>query len=105
MVKCEVYAKLLAGTCRIGRRNRFSSAIMDALKAEIASKRKALQDEISTLRPTKYMRRADIERMKEEELRAKQAMEENEAAATQKKALVRVLLLLDQCQISFMDGG
>jgi pre-mRNA-splicing factor 18 len=38
---------------------------MDALKAEIASKRKALEN--VPPRPTKYMRRGDIERMKEEE--------------------------------------
>jgi pre-mRNA-splicing factor 18 len=38
---------------------------MDALKAEIASKRKALGNEPQ--RPKKYMRRGEIERMKEEE--------------------------------------
>jgi hypothetical protein len=36
--------------------------LMDVLKAQIASKRKALQDEAS--RPSKYMRRGDIERLK-----------------------------------------
>jgi hypothetical protein len=40
---------------------------MDALKAQIASKRKALDNGES--RPNKYMRRGDIERMKEEEER------------------------------------
>ncbi|KAI0313173.1 Prp18-domain-containing protein [Amylostereum chailletii] len=40
---------------------------MDALKAEIASKRKA--SDVGPARPNKYMRRGDIERMKEEEER------------------------------------
>lgn len=40
---------------------------MNTLKAEIASKRKARENE--PLRPNKYMRRGDIERMKEEEER------------------------------------
>lgn len=49
---------------------------MDALKAEIAIKRKSLQ-ELPTERPTKYMRRGDIERLKEEQER--KAREEKEA--------------------------
>jgi pre-mRNA-splicing factor 18 len=58
---------------------------MDALKAQIASKRKTLDN--GTLRPNKYMRRGDIERMKEEEERktreeaAKKAEEEGQKAA------------------------
>lgn len=39
---------------------------MDALKAEIASKRKKLEADIGS-RPTKYIRRGDIERIKQEE--------------------------------------
>jgi pre-mRNA-splicing factor 18 len=39
---------------------------MDALKAEIAFKRKTAEADLSS-RPTKYMRRGDIERMKQEE--------------------------------------
>ncbi|KAF8199498.1 Prp18 domain-containing protein [Pholiota molesta] len=40
---------------------------MDALKAEIASKRKAIESEpVLANRPTKYMRRGDIERLREE---------------------------------------
>ncbi|KAH9057874.1 Prp18 domain-containing protein [Lactarius vividus] len=60
---------------------------MDALKAEIASKRKARDNGPS--RPNKYMRRGDIERMKEEEERkareeaAKKAEEEVETKAEQ----------------------
>lgn len=49
---------------------------MDALKAEIASKRKAL-DEVPA-RPNKYMRRGDLERLQKEEerkAREKQAAE------------------------------
>lgn len=43
---------------------------MDALKAEIASKRKNLHDDPAVAsRPTKYMRRGDIERLKEEQER------------------------------------
>ena len=35
---------------------------MDALKAEIATKRKAIQDDVQG--PSKYMRRGDLERLK-----------------------------------------
>ena len=48
---------------------------MEALKAEIASKRKARDN--GPPRPNKYMRRGDIERMKEEE---EQKAREEEAA-------------------------
>ncbi|KAF8433372.1 Prp18 domain-containing protein [Boletus edulis BED1] len=44
---------------------------MDALKAEIALKRKSVETNLSS-RPTKYMRRGDIERLKQEEQKAKQ---------------------------------
>jgi pre-mRNA-splicing factor 18 len=60
---------------------------MEALKAEIASKRKAM-DGIQP--PKKYMRRGDIERMKEEEERkareeaAKKAEAEAERATLAK---------------------
>ncbi|KIL67479.1 hypothetical protein M378DRAFT_257942 [Amanita muscaria Koide BX008] len=40
---------------------------MDALKAVIADKRKAAEDDTPTGRQTKYMRRGDMERMKEEQ--------------------------------------
>lgn len=39
---------------------------MEALKAELAKKRKAAE-EASSSRPTKYMKRGDLERMKQEE--------------------------------------
>jgi pre-mRNA-splicing factor 18 len=65
---------------------------MDALKAEIASKRKAFQDiPAETSRPTKYMRRGDIEKLKQEqEAKAREERERTESdekAATDKKAL------------------
>ena len=40
---------------------------MDALKAEIVAKRKAIEDDtLRAARPTKYMRRSDIEKLREE---------------------------------------
>ena len=45
---------------------------MDALKAELAKKRKAAE-EADGPRPQKYMRRGDIERIKAEAERAKEA--------------------------------
>jgi pre-mRNA-splicing factor 18 len=45
---------------------------MDALKAELAKKRKAAEEAASN-RPTKYMKRGDLERMKLEEEAAKKA--------------------------------
>ncbi|TFK70297.1 Prp18-domain-containing protein [Pluteus cervinus] len=52
---------------------------MDTLKAEIAAKRKVLQDDTTTNpRPSKYMRRGDIERLKEEQ-EAKRREEERQA--------------------------
>ena len=50
---------------------------MDALKAEIASKRKARDN--GPPRPNKYLRRGDIERMREEE-----EQKAREEAATKK---------------------
>jgi hypothetical protein len=58
---------------------------MDALKAEIASKRKALENVPS--RPNKYMRRGDIERMREEEER--KAREEAAAKKAEVQPKVR----------------
>jgi pre-mRNA-splicing factor 18 len=41
--------------------------IMDALKAEIVAKRKVIEeDTLHGTRPTKYMRRSDIEKLREE---------------------------------------
>ena len=68
---------------------------MDALKAEIASKRKILQDDsVESLRPTKYMRRGDIERLKQEqELKEREEMERKEREdATKKAARLKVCI-------------
>jgi len=56
-----------------------TSTTMDALKAEIASKRKVLQDEpLRADRPTKYMRRGDIDRLRQEQEQEKRNREEAE---------------------------
>lgn len=48
---------------------------MDALRAEIATKRKAIQDDSQG--PPKYMRRGDLERLKvEREQKAREQAEE-----------------------------
>jgi pre-mRNA-splicing factor 18 len=60
---------------------------MDALKAEIASKRKARDN--GPLRPNKYMRRGDIERMKEEE-EQKAREEAAEKAEAEQAAQIKV---------------
>ncbi|KZT29927.1 Prp18-domain-containing protein [Neolentinus lepideus HHB14362 ss-1] len=52
---------------------------MEALKAEIASKRKALEDPVLVSRPNKYVRRGELERLREEK-----EMEEREERARQK---------------------
>ncbi|KAI6104795.1 Prp18 domain-containing protein [Pisolithus thermaeus] len=55
---------------------------MEALKAEIAVKRKTVEA-VSSSRPTKYMRRGDIERLKEEEeRRARDAKEHTAKSVT-----------------------
>jgi pre-mRNA-splicing factor 18 len=55
---------------------------MEALKAEIALKRKAVQNDADT-RPSKYVRRGELERMKEEEERRAREEKEKERAAEQ----------------------
>ena len=69
------------------QRSLLSISDMDALKAEIALKRKTLHG-LPAERPTKYMRRGDIERLKEEqerkileEKRAREEVERKEAAS------------------------
>jgi len=72
-------------------RSSSTSTTMDALKAEIASKRKILQDEPLAERPTKYMRRGDIERLRQEqeqnaqEKRKREEAERRQAADTSDK--------------------
>jgi len=53
---------------------------MDALKAEIATKRKAIQDDAQ--RPSKYVRKGDLERLRAE--REQKAREETEKRAASK---------------------
>lgn len=55
---------------------------MDALKAEIALKRKYVQND-AEMRPSKYVRRGELERMKEEEDRRAREEKEKERAAEQ----------------------
>ena len=58
---------------------------MDALKAEIAQKRKAV-DTNTNGRPQKYMRKGDLERLKEEEERkAREEKEVKEREERQRK--------------------
>ena len=57
---------------------------MDALKAELAAKRKAIEDDPIPGRQTKYMRRGDLDRLKEEQerkVREEKAAAEKEAQA------------------------
>ncbi len=80
---------------------------MDALKAEIALKRKTFQDVPPTDRPAKYMRRGDIERLKEEQERKeredKEAKErerkEAEKAAKPQVSLRSSMLVLQQLRL------
>ncbi|KAG6864630.1 hypothetical protein C0991_008162 [Blastosporella zonata] len=63
---------------------------MDALRAEINAKRKAIQDEPAVARPTKYMRRGDIERMKEEaKAREEKELQEAKQREEEAKAIAR----------------
>lgn len=64
---------------------------MDTLKAEIAAKRKVLQDDTAgNLRPTKYLRRGEIERLREEKesKEREERREIKEAACQEAKAKV-----------------
>lgn len=64
---------------------------MDALKAEIALKRKNLSETSAVGgRPTKYMRRGDIERLKEEQdRRAREEMAAEEAKDSELEKLTK----------------
>lgn len=75
---------------------------MDALKAELASKRKAFDvPPAADARPTKYMRRGDIERLKEEQER--KAKEERLAREREQadKAEAERLAGLNKGKVSF----
>ncbi|KAG6336368.1 hypothetical protein ID866_2725 [Astraeus odoratus] len=71
--------------------------IMDALKAEITLKRKTVELSSSS-RPSKYMRRADLEKLKEEEER--RAREEKELAAQEAKGKVNATTKVDEKSVS-----
>ncbi|KAF4571384.1 mRNA splicing protein prp18 [Pleurotus pulmonarius] len=73
---------------------------MDALKAEIATKRKAItEDPILASRPTKYMRRGEIEKMKEEqERKAREEKEQAERAAHEAAQEKKAALTLAKSQ-------
>ncbi|TFK28210.1 Prp18-domain-containing protein [Coprinopsis marcescibilis] len=62
---------------------------MDALKAEIASKRKQIDDPVAQ-RPNKYMRRGDIERLKQEQ--EQRALEENRQKEDAQRKVVEASL-------------
>jgi pre-mRNA-splicing factor 18 len=65
---------------------------MDILLSEISNKRKDLTDPAGSSRPQKYMRKADIERAKEEEARKQREAEERknrEEALARDKEKVR----------------
>ena len=63
--------------------------VMDALRAEIASKRKVLDDcTKADVRPTKYVRRGDIERLREDQERKAREGKKAEEVAKQTSAPV-----------------
>ncbi|KAJ2920620.1 hypothetical protein H1R20_g16476, partial [Candolleomyces eurysporus] len=65
---------------------------MDFLKAEIAAKRKVLDEDTTTIsgRPNKYMRRGDLERLKEEqERKAQEEKRKQEEESKRKEAEAR----------------
>lgn len=93
--------------------SRFS--IMDGLLAEVAAKRKAISDDQLNPKPSKYMRRGELERLREEQERKEKAEKEaeNTAEKQRKEELVRkaskvcTLLLLfdfDPCPNSRMEN-
>jgi pre-mRNA-splicing factor 18 len=76
---------------------------MDALQLAIAAKRKTLQDDDS--RPTKYMRRGDLEKLKQEqELKKRQASQEANGATPSEQQKVCHCSLIFNIQItSFLN--
>ena len=68
------------------------TSTMDFLKAEIAAKRKVLDEDPTALsgRPNKYMRRGDLERLKEEqERKAQEEKRKQEEESKRKEAEAR----------------
>lgn len=72
---------------------------MDALKAEIALKRKAIQDDpLLASRPNKYMRKGAIEKLREEqELKEKEVQAAEQQLERQAKEQVRRVHCLIEC--------
>lgn len=80
---------------------------LDALKSEIATKRKLATEDVS--RPTKYMRRGELEKLKaeqerkekeeKEKQRRKQEQEDREAKEVKERQKVSYL------RLSFCDTG
>lgn len=58
---------------------------MNGLLAEVAAKRKAITDDKLNTRPTKYMRRGEIERLREEEERKEKEEKEAKEAEEQRQ--------------------
>lgn len=78
--------KALLTSAEFGIRCSTLFLVMDALKAEIASKRKIVEDSKTDARPTKYMRRADVERLREEQERKAREEKGAEEVAKQTSA-------------------
>ncbi|THV02775.1 Prp18-domain-containing protein [Dendrothele bispora CBS 962.96] len=77
---------------------------MDGLLAEVASKRKALESD--TQRPKKYMRRGEIERLREEEeQKCKAEKEAQEAAARQEREATSARSTMSPSPVVDSDGG
>lgn len=79
---------------------------MDALKAVVAEKRKAIEEENgSSQRPAKYLRRGEIERLKEEEkAREETERREREGAArleAEAKAVAVKLTTVSSFEVPF----
>lgn len=76
---------------------------MDALKAEISIKRKAIQeDPVLNGRPTKYMRRGELERLKEEQERKAREEKQKELKAKQDSEQSKVNSYLTISSLLFM---
>jgi len=62
---------------------------MDALKAVIANKRKTIEDEAASPRNSKYVRRGEMERLREEEERQAKATKVNDEVPNTKTAKIQ----------------
>jgi hypothetical protein len=71
---------------------------MDGLLAEVASKRKALESDAQ--RPTKYMRKGEIERLREEEEQKRKIEQEAKEAATRQEKEAEAI---KKAKVCFVD--